>query len=96
VEHAERAAIYQAARYGMKTHDATMYCPWFACSDCARAIVAAGIKRVVGLKIGDPGKWATSIGWGDQILTEAGVEVCRIEIPKVGVTVRHNGKDVER
>src|SRR5882724_1578597 len=38
-EHAERNAIYQAARIGITVSGCTMYLPWFPCMDCARAIV---------------------------------------------------------
>lgn len=48
VEHAERNAIFKAARLGLPTEGATMYVPWFACADCARAIIQAGIVEVVG------------------------------------------------
>ena len=47
VEHAERNAVYDAARNGVKTDGCTMYAAWAACSDCARAIIQSGIKRVV-------------------------------------------------
>ena len=50
IEHAERNAIYNAAKQGKSTYGATMYCPWFACTDCARAIIQSGIKKVVGHK----------------------------------------------
>jgi dCMP deaminase len=33
IEHAERAAIYKAAATGAATAGATLYCPWFACTD---------------------------------------------------------------
>ncbi len=46
-EHAERAAIYQAARAGNAVYGSTMYCPWAACCDCARAIINAGVLTVV-------------------------------------------------
>lgn len=49
VEHAERNAIYQAARLGIQTDGTILYCPWFACADCARAIIQAGIVEVIGL-----------------------------------------------
>src|SRR4051812_27458885 len=35
IEHAERTVIYQAASLGVMTHGATLYCPWFACMECA-------------------------------------------------------------
>ena len=48
--HAERASIDMAACRGVPTFEATLYCPWFACTDCARAIIESGITRVVGHK----------------------------------------------
>ena len=47
VEHAERAAIMQALLRQESLEGATLYCTRFACSDCARAIIWSGIKRVV-------------------------------------------------
>lgn len=47
LEHAERAIIAYAARNGIALDGATMYLRWFPCSDYARAIVNAGIKRLV-------------------------------------------------
>ena len=46
-EHAERNAIYAAARTGFRTVGCTIYVTHPPCMDCARAIVQAGIKRVV-------------------------------------------------
>jgi dCMP deaminase len=47
IEHAERDAIFKAANEGISLYGATMFCPWAACCDCARAIVLSGIKEVV-------------------------------------------------
>lgn len=46
-EHAERNAIYAAARSGYATAGCTMIVTHPPCADCARAIVQAGIVRVV-------------------------------------------------
>lgn len=46
-EHAERNAIYMAAKYGEPTAGATMVALWAACSDCARAIIQSGIATLV-------------------------------------------------
>lgn len=46
-EHAERNAIYAAARTGFRTVGATIYVTHPPCIECARAIVQAGIKKVV-------------------------------------------------
>ena len=45
--HAEGAAIIDAARHGVPTWRATMFTTTFPCHECARHIVAAGIKEVV-------------------------------------------------
>src|SRR5574337_502632 len=45
--HAEVAALLDAARRGVAVRGGTMYTKTFPCHDCARHIVAAGIRRVV-------------------------------------------------
>src|SRR6056300_1889883 len=46
-EHAERNAIYNAARIGVSTKGCTMYLSCgIPCSDCARGIINAGIVRI--------------------------------------------------
>lgn len=45
--HAEMNAIGQAARHGVATEGATMYTTLEPCLNCLKAIVAAGVVRVV-------------------------------------------------
>jgi len=46
-EHAERNAIYNAARIGVSTRGTTMYLSCgMPCADCARGIINAGIKQI--------------------------------------------------
>jgi dCMP deaminase len=47
IEHAERNAIYNAARAGTPLQGCTIYVEVTPCMDCARAIVQAGIARVI-------------------------------------------------
>lgn len=47
IEHAERGAIYAAARQGRSTEGATAYMLFAPCMDCARACIEAGIKTVI-------------------------------------------------
>ncbi len=47
IEHAERNAICNAARAGTATEGCTIYVEIMPCMDCARAVVQAGIVRVV-------------------------------------------------
>ncbi len=45
--HAEMTAITDAARLGRSTCGATLFCTTFPCHNCAKHIIACGIKRVV-------------------------------------------------
>jgi dCMP deaminase len=94
VEHAERNAVFDAAKRGNKTDGAIMICPWFACHDCGRAIIQAGIKEVIGhdspLHKTQPG-WEKSIEIADTMFREAGVKFSRIE-GHFGVKIRFAGK----
>jgi dCMP deaminase len=45
-EHAERNAIYNAARAGISTLNCEIYSTLFPCSDCLRGIVQSGIIRL--------------------------------------------------
>lgn len=46
-EHAERNAIYDAARRGIALEGSTLYVPLFPCASCSRAIIQVGICRVI-------------------------------------------------
>lgn len=45
--HAEQNAIVQAARNGVSTDGATIYCTTQPCIICAKMIINAGIERVI-------------------------------------------------
>jgi dCMP deaminase len=45
--HAEAGAISYAARMGIPTTSATLYCTHSPCIDCAKLIINSGIARVV-------------------------------------------------
>ena len=86
IVHAEMAAICEAARGGVPTEDATLYiactddtrnvwggCP---CTNCAKHVVNAGIKRVVTYerKTGFS-KWHEELELAEGWLKNAGIEV---------------------
>jgi dCMP deaminase len=77
-EHAERNAIYNAARYGIPLDGCTIYVSGRGspCSDCARAIVQSGISKVVTIegKFEGKGDWEENCRIGKEILIEAGVK----------------------
>lgn len=96
MEHAERAAIYAAAAAGICTHGATLYAPWFSCADCARGIICAGIKEVVGLaslRAATPERWERDIAMAEQMMNEAGVAT-RWLAGTVGESIRFDDKDI--
>lgn len=74
IEHAERNAIFAAARFGISLQNTTIYITWFPCAECARAIVQAGIKKAVGY---EPDWSEERYGFNDArtILEEGGVEI---------------------
>jgi len=81
-EHAERNAIYNAAKVGIPINDCTMYADKPPCADCARAIVQSGISELVidGAEyeetlahLGD--RWKEQIEIGIQILKEGEVSL---------------------
>lgn len=78
MEHAERNAIYNAARFGASTEGCTLYCKWPPCSDCARAIVQAGITKLVLAHGIDsiPERWHEDMLIAADILTTCRVTVC--------------------
>lgn len=49
-EHAERNAIFNAARVGTPLNGCVMYLNWWPlpCPDCARAVIQSGITTVIG------------------------------------------------
>ena len=95
IEHAERNAIFSAAFHGIPCQELTMVCPWAACSDCARAIIQAGIPRLVTHRPegADPhANWNESIDIAMTMLAESGVEVIYIDGPLgLDFTILRNG-----
>jgi dCMP deaminase len=84
MEHAERHAIFEAARRGVATAGAHLTTTFFPCIDCARAIVDAGVACLdaPAPDFDDP-VWGGSFGRSQTILTEG-----RVEIRTVKATAR--------
>lgn len=78
-EHGERNAIYNAARIGVSLCDSTIYITsGLPCSDCARAIINSGIKKVVCKKVcttKNKDKWVESQERALEMLLECGVDI---------------------
>jgi len=84
-EHAERNAIYNAARIGVALKGCTMYVTHVPCADCARAIVQVGIAQVVVDQAGmqDSGftqRWSADEQITKEMLEEAGVKLEVVQV----------------
>jgi dCMP deaminase len=82
MEHAERRAIFEAARRGGATAGAHITSTFFPCIDCARAIVEAGIVCLdTPAPAFEDAIWGASFERSQVILQEGGVEIRVIEPP---------------
>lgn len=79
LEHAERNAIFDALLRGKSLTGSTMYGTLFPCADCARAIVASGVSRLVVFGLGShperDEKWLEHYRHAERIFALAGVRV---------------------
>ena len=79
-EHAERNALYHAARLGTSVKDSTIYVTSFPCADCARGIIQTGIRRVYAPEPDFSHEtWGLSWTIAMQMLVEADVIVTYLE-----------------
>jgi dCMP deaminase len=94
IEHAERNAIYNAARRGTTLKGCRLYVPWAPCCDCARAIIQCGIAEVVIHQNGQDfynehtsGQWSKQHMRTTDMFLEAGVKVryvtCDVVVPEI-------------
>jgi len=77
-EHAERNALYNAAKAGRATKGAKMYQTMYPCVDCARGIIQSGIIEVI----------TVEPNWNDPTFGE-GFKVAREMFDEAGVSVRY-------
>ena len=74
--HAEENAVLHAARIGVSLKGCTLYCTWPPCVRCSRALIQAGISRVVyPASIQIPERWKEDCALGTLIMAEAGIHV---------------------
>lgn len=89
VEHAERNALFDY--WQDKPVDyvpQVLYCPWYACADCARAIIAAKVPKIVGHKQmfdKTTDRWKDSIKRAFDMFDESGI-ICEVYDGKIDET----------
>lgn len=85
VVHAERNAIYNAARTGVSLSGCTLYLyawgpPNVPCTECTKAVIQSGITRFVGKSQKTiPPNWVDDLKFAKALLEEAGVECVELE-----------------
>ena len=81
MEHAERNAIYNAAREGTHVKGCTIYVNSLPpCCDCARAIIQSGIIKLYYIDKEIPERWKENCEIALDMLEEAGVIVVKVEL----------------
>jgi len=76
--HAEMNAICQAARHGVSVDGATAYVTNMPCTTCAKALAAAGIRRVVVFS-----DYHSTLA--ERFFEESGVVLDRLEMPSTDI-----------
>jgi dCMP deaminase len=75
VVHAECNAIYNASKIGARLDGSTMYVTGLpVCTECAKAIVQSGIRKLICSFPGVKKNWEESCSFAQEILEEAGVD----------------------
>jgi len=83
-EHAERNAIYNAARAGISLDGCSMYLPWFPCVDCARAVVQTGIRVLVAaVPDWNDEQWGTHFRVAKELFDEVGIQLRLFDIDQL-------------
>ena len=78
--HAEANAILNAAKNGASTDGSTAYVTFPPCSNCASALIQAGVAEVICPHPDQaPERWMKSFALGSQLLYEAGVQTLHYE-----------------
>lgn len=79
MEHAERNAIYNAARVGTPLKNSTIFLTsGLPCTDCARAIINTGIKKIYCKRVcttTNKEKWEESQKKSLEMLGECGIDI---------------------
>ncbi|NLH60344.1 MAG: dCMP deaminase [Ignavibacteriales bacterium] len=76
--HAEMNAILQCSSHGVNTKDSTAYVTNMPCTNCAKALIAAGIKEIVIFS-----DYHDTMA--EEFFVKAGVKLRRLEMPETTI-----------
>jgi len=94
-EHAERWAVYDAAKKGEQVEGCHMICPWAACCDCARSLIVSGVYALYMHQQRmdmTPDRWKDDVNEALNMLSEAGVVLRYFDGPIAAQDVLVNGQ----
>lgn len=101
VSHAERNAIYTAAKHGISTDGCVLYTNALPCSDCVKGIIQSGISEIVVhtqfndyCKIISRPEWEKHAEISNVMLNESGVYVRSFDMI-LGINSYIDGKQIE-
>jgi dCMP deaminase len=79
--HAERNAVYNAARIGVSLKGCRVYCTLYPCVDCVIALIQSGISELVTIKpnFNDP-QWGEGYKRAQIMLKETNIKVRYLDI----------------
>lgn len=96
--HAEVNAICTAALNGVRTKGLIMFAPWAACKNCAKTIIAAGIKELWTHNLAAAhNQWNEEVKKGLDMIKRSGIELHIIDgilDPTGKTTIRRNYEDL--
>ena len=76
IEHAERNAIYNAARACIPIQGCRIFVPWYPCVDCARAILQCGLIELIAIEPDWQDKrWGEHFQIAQEMFKECGLRV---------------------
>lgn len=94
VEHAERGCITKCAKRGIITNNSIMACNFAICFDCAKEILAAGVKTLIhhtDVNKITPDRWTDSINMAFNYLKSNGMSIISYSGPINAEPLRFNG-----
>lgn len=81
IEHAERNAIFSAAKRGVSLEGSTIFVNWWPCVDCTRAIIQSGIQKIVAPSLPDfeHPRWGQQFRTSFEMVEETGLNYTILE-----------------